>query len=158
MDYQKLLEYYLTSDEWEYEIIFFFEGWKHHYDPAESMWDQPHGKTYLCSDIFLEFERKLDASGGSFFDLHLSTQQFKTYFNSKYTSHQRFAILFGLWWGLSDNQIQYIANLRQKHICEYWLNYFLCNPDVIQPTLSEKELSQYNYGGKYHTKNTAISV
>lgn len=151
MDYRKLLEYYLTSDEWEFEIISFFEVWNHHFDPTETLCDQVHGKAYVASDVYLEFEKKLADAGGSYFNLQLNKAQFEKYFDSKYSAHQRFAVLFAMWWRLKESQIKHIANLQQKKLCEYWLNFFLCNPDVEQPTLSTEELLAYNYSGKYHS-------
>lgn len=146
MDYRQLLVYYLSSDEWELEMLFFFEGWSHTYDLYEGT--PNYGKVYPCSEIYLQHNRKLSDGGGTYLDLYLTDQQFQKYFNRRYSATQRFSVLFGMWWGLSEPQIRRIADLRQKNNCSHWLNYFLCNPDA-SPDISIEELHQFRYSGKY---------
>lgn len=146
MDYRQLLIYYLSSDEWENEMDFFFEGWLHHYDLYEGT--PNYGKVYPCSEIYLEYDRKMATAGGSYLDLWLTDQQFQKYFDKRYSSMQRFSILFGLWWGLSEPQIRRIADLRQKNNCSRWLNYFICCPNA-SPDISIEELCKFRYAGKY---------
>lgn len=147
MDYEKILEYYLTSDEWKFEMDCFFEAWTHCLVLEDESTDT---KQTLYSDIYLEYEKKMLAAGGCFFDLHLTEAQFKKYFNKRYCASQRFAVLFGLWWGLPEAQISHIADLRQRKRCSHWLNYFLCNPDALHPHLTENELISFSYYGPYH--------
>ena len=146
MDYRKLLIYYLSCDEWKEEMEFFFESWDHHYDLHEGT--PNHGKIYPCSEVYLEYDRKLGAAGGSYLDLRLTDQQFQKYFDRRYSADQRFSILFGLWWGLSEPQIRRIADLRQKKNCSRWLNYFICCPNA-SPDISVEELANFRYAGKY---------
>lgn len=149
MDYRQLLIYYLTSTEWDMEITMFFEGWKHCYDLYEGTPD--YGKIYPCSEVYLEYESKMDKSNGSYLHLELTEQQFHRYFDSRYSADQRFSVLFGLWWGLSDSQIHRIADLRQKNNSSRWLNYFLCNPDAPSD-ISTQQLLEFRYNGKYLAK------
>lgn len=146
MDYRHLLIYYLSCDEWEDEMEFFFEGWLHHYDLYEGT--PNHGRIYPCSEVYLEYDRKLSAAGGCYLSLHLTDQQFQQYFDRRYSATQRFSILFGMWWGLGDPQIRRIADLRQKDNCSRWLNYFICCPNA-SPDISVEELYKFRYTGKY---------
>lgn len=146
MDYRKLLIYYLHSDEWDLEMYSFFELADHCYDPYEGTKD--HGLICLCSEIYLEYERKSDEDGTDYWSLQLTKQQFHRYFDARYTSTQRFAVLFGLWLGLNDPQIRHIADLRQRKNCLYWLNYFLCYRNA-STAISIDELRSFHYTGKY---------
>lgn len=147
MDYEKLLEYYLTSDEWKFEMDCFFEAWQHR---LVLEYESTDPRQTLYSDIYWEYEKKMQAAGGCYFDLHLTEAQFKKYFNKRYSARQRFAILFGMWWGLSEAQISRIADLRQKQRCSHWLNYFLCNPNILHPDPTDRELVSFTYCGPYH--------
>lgn len=124
MDYQKLLEYYLSSDEWEYELASFFDDFRHYYVPNEEVFAMKNGEP-VKSDVYQQYEQKLTAAGGCFYDVHLTQSQFQKYFDVRYSPNQRFAVLFALWWGLTDEQIRRIANLKQKKFCLSWLDYFL---------------------------------
>ncbi|MBQ9168527.1 MAG: hypothetical protein IJX67_09000 [Oscillospiraceae bacterium] len=148
MDYRKLLIYYLSSDEWAEEMDYFFEIWHHHWDPRQEVYTPNHIPNYVKSPVYLEFEKKLAAAGGSYYDLHLTDQQFRRFFDKRYSEGQRFAVLFGLWWGLSEPRIRRIADLRQKHNSSRWLNYFLCCPEA-SPDISVEELYKFRYDGKY---------
>lgn len=147
MDYKKLLEYYLSSEEWADELTLFFDSYRHYYDPNEgtAKW----GKTYLCSEVYLEHESKMEKAGGSYFDLRLSRRQFRKYFSAGYSSHQRFAILFGLWWGIDKSQIRHIAKRSQRKNCTRWLNYFLCNPRSAAADIDSDALIRFRYQGSY---------
>lgn len=139
MDYRKLLVYYLSSDEWTEEMDYFFEIWHHHWDPKQEFYTPNHTPNYVKSPVYLEFEKKLAAAGGSYYDLHLSDQQFRRFFDKRYSEGQRFAVLFGLWWGLSDIQINRLADLRMKNNCSCLLNFYLCNPHA-DPMLPIKKI------------------
>lgn len=146
MDYRQLLIYYLNSDEWDIEMDSFFELKDHCYDPYEGTEDR--GSIYLCSEIYLEFERKSAEDGTSYWSLQLTQQQFHKYFDRRYTATQRFAVLFGVWFGLNEPQLRRIADLRQRKNCLYWLNYFLCNRSA-SPDIPMDELRSFRYAGKY---------
>lgn len=151
MDYRKLLEYYLTSDEWDSELDFFFEGWQHRFDPYEDAPEKEHGKLYLLSDVYMEYSQKLQNAGGVFFDLHLTDEEFQRYFDVRYSSEQRFSILFGMWWGLREKQIALLSNLRHRKKCSKLLHYFLCNPNA-EPAFAITEFDNFTYQGTYHVE------
>lgn len=148
MDYKKLLEYYLTSSEWDFQCLTFFEAFDHHYDPNEG--EENWGIIYLCSEIYMEYRRRLDAAGGYLW-LDLTEKQFQTYFSHRYSEEQRFAVLFSTWWGLTAGQINRVASLHQQKSCLIWLNYFLCNPNA-SPNLTITEARGFHYSGKYYAE------
>lgn len=151
MDFRKLLEYYLTSDEWVSELDFFLEGWQHRFDPYEDDPEKEHGKLYLLSDVYMEYSQKLQNAGGVFYDLHLTNEEFQRYFDARYSSEQRFSILFGMWWGLRENQIALLSNLRHRKKCSKLLHYFLCNPNA-EPAFAITEFDNFTYQGTYHVE------
>lgn len=147
MFYKKILEYYLTSNEWDILLTGFFEGYDHHYDRYEGT--EYWGRIYLCSEIYMEYCHKLEIAGGSFLsDLNISEAQFRKYFTDQYGAEQRFAALFGIWWGLRKEQIHSIANLHYRKHCLCLLNYYLCCPEAdIHINLAE--IQKYHYSGRY---------
>ena len=150
MFYRKLLEYYLTSSEWDFQLIGFFEAFDHHYDPYEGT--NHWGRVYLSSEIYREYSRKLDIAGGRFLSsLYLSHAQFQKYFTEQYSEDQRFAALFGIWWGLKSAQVTRIANLRNKKNCLSLLNYYLCNPEA-DAHVEAAQIQSYHYSGKYYAE------
>ena len=148
MDYRKLLEYYLTSDEWEILVGSFFEEWKHCYDPYEDHFDSEHGKIYLHSSIYFDYQKRLREGGGAYFDLYLTEAQFERFFDEKYSPEHRFAVLFGMWWRLTEEQIRTLALPQNKRCCRQLLNYYLCNPSAARrPSMAE--LESFDYAGEY---------
>lgn len=148
MDYRKLLEYYLTSDEWELQVDSFFEEWRHCYDPYEDRYESEHGKIYLYSTIYNDYKKRLNDGGGTYFGLYLTPSQFERFFDVRYSDDHRFAVLFGMWWGLTEKQLHALALLRNKRCCLQLLNFFLCNPEVTKQPITA-ELNDFAYAGKY---------
>lgn len=147
MDYTILLSFYLTSDEWDVEKDMFFDIFLHNYDLHEADLMPPTKKEYLISEIYLHYLRKDVDDGG--YPIHEITQtQFERFFDKRYSINQRFAIIFGFWWGLSDKQLRRIGDLRYRKYCLDWLNYFLCEPNASLD-ISLSEVKEYRYTGRY---------
>ncbi len=107
----------------------FMDTFEHCWDPTEYSCDPNEKKDrsekkWVCSEVYHEYTRKLDADGGVP-RLCITDKQFEKYFSRKYSEDQRFAVLFGMWWGLKPEQISRLSNLRQEKYCWEWLDLFL---------------------------------
>lgn len=147
MDYTMLLSFYLTSDEWNIEKDMFFDAFLHNYDPHEADLVPPKKNEYLVSDIYLQYCRK-DADDGGYPIRGITQTQFEHFFDKCYSMCQRFAIIFGFWWGLSDKQLRRIGDRRYRKYCLDWLNYFLCEPNASLDT-PLSTVKEYRYLGRY---------
>lgn len=147
MDYTMPLSFYLTSDEWSVEKDMFFDVFLHNYDPHEANPAPPKKKEYLISEVYLRYLKK-NADDAGYPIRKITQTQFEHFFDKSYSYSQRFATVFGFWWGLSEKQLRRIGDYRYRKYCQEWLNYFLCEPNArLDTPLSI--VKEYRYSGRY---------
>lgn len=147
MDYTMILSFYLTSDEWEVNKDMFFDAFMHSYNPHEAEPTPPKKKEYLISEVYLRYLKK-DADDAGYPIRKITQTQFERFFDKRYSIGQRFAIVFGFWWGLSEKQLRRIGDYRYRKYGQEWLNFFLCDPDASLDT-PLSVVKEYRYSGRY---------
>ena len=149
LNHEKIIEYYLTSDEWKTMI--------------DMLMDEEHcckvkcsnSKIFDVSDVYLKYIQKLNDEYGGYF-ISLSDTQFTQYFERDFSEVQRFCALWGTWWGFSPEQVEWIVTPKKSDpdfynvdTCFLWLNYFMCHDSFDIPDDSFS-VENFKYNGKYH--------
>lgn len=148
MDYDKLLAYYMTSEEWKIRKAMFMDSFGHCFDPYKGT--VRSGTVYLLTDVYLEYERR-DAADGGYPFITVPPEIFRRCFSKRCSDAQRFAVIFGSWWGLLPEKIARLTDLRLEESCWDWLNYFLCDR-TASPDASIDDVLSYRYAGKYYAE------
>lgn len=118
--YQRLLQYYLDSES--YFGIFvsdFLENYNHVGECGDQLYPYK-------SDIYIQCKQKEKKDFG--YVLVVPDKVIQKYYTIDFDSRQLFAIIFGMWYGLSNVQILQIADRRRPRSACDRLNFFLCNP------------------------------
>ena len=133
--------YYFNSPEFDVELENFFDG-SHMLTPGEG-----DGCLYY-SEVYLKFLEKEKGWEGWFMRPLPYTRSplVDRYFTRKRNEHQLFAFVFGLWWGLSEAQLQAIDK-TPKDRCLDMLDYFLCNEE--QQQAPPPETYPHYYQGRF---------
>lgn len=154
LDYDRILGYYLESSEWDLELEMFMLD--HHLIDILGK-QNPANHILIYSEIYRQFDMRRISVGGDFhFDFHLTPEQFDQIFDRQYNDHQRFAILFGMWWGLSAAQIAKLSDPGEAERCWKWLNFFLCNPEA-DPEIPFEAIEHLAYRGRWYKAVNGVS-
>lgn len=135
------IRYFINSSDFENMTILFFDG-RHTISPGEG-----DGCLYY-SEVYIHYLEKERACGGClFFELDpIYSPLIYNYFTRKRSEKQLFSFAFGLWWGLSEAQIQAIDEAPEDR-CLDMLDYFLCNED--QQQAPPPETYPHYYQGRF---------
>lgn len=142
--YQKLLDLYFESDRPNFSdcLYAFWMTYRYHGE-CESMTDsiESYSGIYIyTTDLYEKCrERELREQG---FHLNLPADDIEQYFGSDLSPDRLFAIMFGLWYGLTKEQIQLVAEAPDD--TEAWdhLNHALC--------CSDGQVTDGKYTGNYY--------
>lgn len=126
--YQKTVELYFQSERPNFYdcLSAFWAKYRYHgeCEPKSETTDLQSGRFFYTTDLYEKCkERELQERG---FRVNLPDDDVEMYFGSDYSPDQLFAIMFGLWYGLSKRQIKQIAETTSDLDAWDRLNYALC--------------------------------
>lgn len=141
--YENFLDYYLDTDKYfRCFVPWFYDLYGHFGECGEDViYDYE-------SEIFMQLSKQEKSDFG--FRLSLPEETIYKYFTMDYSDEQLFAVIFSHWCGLHKRQIQLIADKRREKVCWNFLNFFICNKDILSPDVKGNELNSYRYTGIYH--------
>lgn len=144
--YQKTVELYFQSERPNFYdcLSAFWAKYRYHgeCEPKSETTDLQSGRFFYTTDLYEKCkERELQERG---FRVNLPDDDVEMYFGSDYSPDQLFAIMFGLWYGLSKRQIHQIAETTSDHDAWDRLNYALCGSQS-QPNNTQNNRKCYVY-------------
>lgn len=83
----------------------------------------------FVSDIFLEYQMRWKKCGGENIHITMTEKEFLRIFDRRFPEAQRFAVVFGRWWELTDIQIGYLSDITHKMDVLSCLSFFLVHPE-----------------------------
>lgn len=131
------LQEYLASDRFYMEREDYFWHYDHFQEDEPEYPDSPPVEQRFVSSVYLKIAARVKAEGG--YILNFSDTVMKEIFDKGYSDTQLFAVVFGLWYGLTDRQLRPIRNLRNDKWCLRYLDFFICNPDQQEPGKADLE-------------------
>lgn len=101
----------------------------------------------FVSDIFLEYEMRWKKSGGENIHITMTEKEFLRIFDRRFPEAQRFAVVFGRWWGLTDVQIGYLADTSHERNVLSYLSFFLVHPEseALPESLEDAMWAEHYY-------------
>lgn len=124
---QKQLQEYLNSDRFYIEREDYLWQYDHFQEDEPEYPEDPPIDTYFKSNIYMEIEARVKAESG--YQVRLSDTAVQKIFTRGYCDTQLFAVVFGIWYGLTNAQLKPIRNLRNHKWCLQYLDFFVCNPE-----------------------------
>lgn len=101
----------------------------------------------FVSDIFLEYEMRWKKSGAENIHITMTEKEFFRIFDRRFPEAQRFAVVFGRWWGLTDVQIGYLSDITHKMDVLSCLSFFLVHPEseALPESLEDTMWAEHYY-------------
>lgn len=126
--YEKIVKMYFQAERPDFNDCLSAFWLKYCYhgecEPKLSTADSPSERVYYTTDLYERCKERVLREQG--FKMSLSDEEVEMYFGSNYSPDQLFAIMFGLWYGLSKTQIQQISETTSDLDAWDRLNYALC--------------------------------
>lgn len=120
--YERLLNYYLSSDDFTVGADLFFDCYYH---VGQCLDDRNGHWVRFETRIYRQISKRIKEEQG--YHLQLTDQKIKQYFGS-YQGSQLFDVIFAEWYGLSEKQIHQIACYCPTLSCPSGLDFFLRYP------------------------------